>query len=185
MKRSGNFNPRSPHGERHTCAAIGDKPPKISTHAPRTGSDASRSAASFASIPFQPTLPARGATRRILMRTLFFWNFNPRSPHGERHSLEPHEKVSKNFNPRSPHGERQCYEIKARGRIFISTHAPRTGSDDFAAPHSRQGDISTHAPRTGSDQRKCGKCVCFCAISTHAPRTGSDALRRTVTPPEQ
>ena len=36
--------------------------------------------------------------------------------------------------------------------IWISTHAPRTGSDDFAGTDFlRRFDISTHAPRTGSD----------------------------------
>ena len=29
---------------------------------------------------------------------------------------------------------------------------PARGATDFAATHSRQGDISTHAPRTGSDE---------------------------------
>ena len=84
--RSDNFNPRSPHGERRlrrygTSVAIG-----ISTHAPRTGSDVSgflhymhqsnfnpRSPhgerrltlmPSSNDAKFQPTLPARGATRR-------------------------------------------------------------------------------------------------------------------------
>ena len=33
----------------------------------------------------------------------------------------------------------------------ISTHAPRTGSDDTTANIYTHIDISTHAPRTGSD----------------------------------
>ena len=55
------FNPRSPHGERLSARACGDRPRK-----------------------FQSTLPARGATlaRPRLLRPM--GNFNPRSPHGER-----------------------------------------------------------------------------------------------------
>ena len=78
---------------------------------------------------FQSTLPARGATLAITMRTFRACYFNPRSPHGERlHS--PHVcraairfqstlpargatlptgwtvRGQRYFNPRSPHGER-------------------------------------------------------------------------------
>ena len=55
------------------------------------------------------------------------------------------------FNPRSPHGERLPILAKGEKQTYISTHAPRTGSDGV---HRRiRGDvaISTHAPRTGSD----------------------------------
>ena len=79
-----NFNPRSPHGERRGCSTTksrgllfqptlpargattdGDAqapPRKISTHAPRTGSDGIRGRKQLHQKQFQPTLPARGAT---------------------------------------------------------------------------------------------------------------------------
>ena len=100
---------------------------------------------------FQPTLPARGATRK------------------ER------KKLAKNF---------------------ISTHAPRTGSDAQKSFAALQTHISTHAPRTGSDKAyrespgfrhlfqptlpargatpRMKTCRLDEVISTHAPRTGSD-----------
>ena len=78
------FNPRSPHGERH-AAAVADGKDKT----------------------FQPTLPARGATRRCIPQFLRVCNFNPRSPHGER---RVHRRIWGNV-------------------AEISTHAPRTGSD--------------------------------------------------------
>ena len=125
----GNFNPRSPHGERRlrpSCQAHGQG---ISIHAPRTGSDASRKkyipwalisihaprtgsdsgsrcGRSVAAV-FQSTLPARGATFR------------------DRAAPAPQS---------------------------ISIHAPRTGSDRKAARlAARPHGISIHAPRTGSD----------------------------------
>ncbi len=77
---------------------------------------------------FQSTLPARGATRLAvpekrpqhisihaprtgsdccLCRLLPCWqDFNPRSPHGERHCSRGRFPPQGNFNPRSPHGER-------------------------------------------------------------------------------
>ena len=56
------FNPRSPHGERlHTSAHLRANS-KISIHAPRTGSDATKPVALLCALRFQSTLPARGAT---------------------------------------------------------------------------------------------------------------------------
>ena len=124
-----NFNPRSPHGERH-CTAPGH---------PAEGT-------------FQPTLPARGATRFQIKPGNPAENFNPRSPHGERHRHKPDGRPPRHisthaprtgsdlpprsggcsgryFNPRSPHGERPCIVVISRIGIPISTHAPRTGSD--------------------------------------------------------
>ena len=81
---SGNFNPRSPHGERlyHLAQMAGVK--FISIHAPRTGSDAEMEKAKEDECLFQSTLPARGATCVHPAHFSARYNFNPRSPHGER-----------------------------------------------------------------------------------------------------
>ena len=62
FKRTANFNPRSPHGERlqsiwHTAGSF-----HISIHAPRTGSDQLYELGMLSPTQFQSTLPARGAT---------------------------------------------------------------------------------------------------------------------------
>ena len=101
------FNPRSPHGER-----LGVDPGDRAT------------------LKFQSTLPAWGATmswRNDYQKSDYF---NPRSPHGERLTIimkEPSNRsfqstlpawgattpaanrmiTSHYFNPRSPHGERR------------------------------------------------------------------------------
>ena len=59
--RWGNFNPRSPHGERPFAL---------------------QNRALF--VQFQPTLPARGATSSCSGQMPGLIYFNPRSPHGER-----------------------------------------------------------------------------------------------------
>ena len=77
------FNPRSPHGER----------PSADRHAARTVDFNPRSPHGERRLkawqraknpPFQPTLPARGATRTMQDYQNARKNFNPRSPHGER-----------------------------------------------------------------------------------------------------
>ena len=146
----------------------------ISTHAPRTGSDANVLAHIYAYVLFQPTLPARGATAWHIALT-----------------------GSSDFNPRSPHGERQCRKRRIHAMSVISTHAPRTGSDSLRPAPRLCLAISTHAPRTGSDDANKMVSAPFphfnprsphgerqtqqraeqrhILISTHAPRTGSDA----------
>ena len=79
-----NFNPRSPHGERQFRATFQGDPEQISTHAPRTGSDFDLFFAHAVNGRFQPTLPARGATRCPMIQAMVVDHFNPRSPHGER-----------------------------------------------------------------------------------------------------
>ena len=65
---------------------------------------------------------------------------------------------------------------------LISTHAPRTGSDNPRNLHRDRSTISTHAPRTGSDVFR-AQAAPPARISTHAPRTGSDTLPRVVRQP--
>ena len=190
------FNPRSPHGERRRRHERRQRPKK-----------------------FQPTLPARGATkaltesqRRLVISThaprtgsdfgriaTTFWTtyFNPRSPHGERQqSRQPEPPAASNFNPRSPHGERHG-ETRGDARpARISTHAPRTGSDNMSTMKiikrgifqptlpARGATGASSRPSTSSPfqptlpARGATRFYYMRApkgtISTHAPRTGSD-----------
>ena len=56
------FNPRSPRGERRGVDVGVGLRIQISIHAPRGGSDLSKSSSSLQSVVFQSTLPAGGAT---------------------------------------------------------------------------------------------------------------------------
>ena len=126
----------------------------ISIHAPRTGSDLTRA-----------------------LQSCKAFDFNPRSPHGERRGRTPRADVRGNFNPRSPHGERRQLIICLTDRRIISIHAPRTGSDQKVCPIDLDAEISIHAPRTGSDAKVVGGHAERFGISIHAPRTGSDMRR--------
>ena len=110
----------------------------------------------FPTHPFQPTLPARGAT------------------------FPSHEvvKTGVKISTHAPRtGSDHLYAIGKLRLCIISTHAPRTGSDykGFSF-YGRTQSISTHAPRTGSDEETLNS-LRATKISTHAPRTGSDHQR--------
>ena len=124
----GYFNPRSPHGERRAAHQWRTDADGISIHAPRTGSDVSYSAHSFAISIFQSTLPARGATIAIRSGT-------------RTHGISIHA-------PRT--GSDSTTRSASRPRKGISIHAPRTGSDvsvdrvvgsrDYFNPRSPHGE---------------------------------------------
>ena len=84
------------------------QPMGISIHAPREGSDPSRTAPDRSCEKFLSTLPARGATRSIrgLDASLSI------SIHAPREGSDPNRyfqlsRFQTNFYPRSPRGERQ------------------------------------------------------------------------------
>ena len=131
-----NFNPRSPHGERRAVKSLSGATNEISTHAPRTGSD---------------TRTERQGAEAM--------HFNPRSPHGERRGRGCFSdgKVCR-FQPTLPARGATVAPLQRVAHVLISTHAPRTGSDDQGADTYESFAISTHAPRTGSDVLLC--CVC-------------------------
>ena len=171
----------------------------ISIHAPRTGSDTHADYLDSLPLPFQSTLPARGATLLDVM-TVFPDAFQSTLPargatrltncfpsSAKFQSTLPARgaticacktlSASAHFNPRSPHGER-------RGDF----HCPHCGCEHFnpRSPHGerRENDsralrrcvISIHAPRTGSDPQN-RRHAPRVRISIHAPRTGSDRKR--------
>ena len=125
-----NFNPRSPHGERRGGVDSAVSIAAISIHAPRTGSD----------LAFCGFLPVQ---TRISIHA-------PRT--GSDGYRRAWRRVQANFNPRSPHGERHGRAGRRTVQPGISIHAPRTGSDRHRRGWATDSHhISIHAPRTGSD----------------------------------
>ena len=82
---------------------------KISTHAPRVGSDERYDEV----IPYQI-------------------NFNPRSPCGERRYLYADGILTHVFQPTLPVWGATAPEVTRARSFCISTHAPRVGSDPAA-----------------------------------------------------
>ena len=151
-----NFNPRSPHGERQLHSTPTPPAGDISIHAPRTGSDKDDD----------------------LLR-VWLDEISIHAPRTGSDAAFPclAARAYSNFNPRSPHGERHLQIVVCGGFVPISIHAPRTGSDTGMCGGCRVTvGISIHAPRTGSDLFP-AVISCHKYISIHAPSTGSDAER--------
>ena len=125
-----NFNPRSPHGERRGQLQQAGIDFLISIHALLTESDSDEGCTVLKLRLFQSTLSSRRATAPFPSDNRRYYNFNPRSPHGERltfpnfrvfvwafqSTLSSRRATSadargdlrlRDFNPRSPHGERR------------------------------------------------------------------------------
>ena len=146
------FNPRSPHGERRLDYA-----------------------ADVTTTGFQSTLPARGATPAQQGHHCRHADFNPRSPHGERHTLTIDKISTLLFQSTLPARGATKASINSRLSELISIHAPRTGSDPFAAAlvRRRPSDFNPRSPH-GERQINPATMRGSQGISIHAPRTGSD-----------
>ena len=123
------FNPRSPCGERLLHRVDGFDDVRISIHAPRVGSDAQEADHAFDYAEISIHAPRVGSDVEFLERAQRLFDFNPRSPCGER----------------------QQVTISAATVYSISIHAPRVGSDKGHYNGTQDGTISIHAPRVGSD----------------------------------
>ena len=103
----GDFNPRSPCGERPQGLSSGALRGEISIHAPRVGSDLAVQVSSPASLTFQSTLPVWGATQDFLGVVLW----KDISIHAPRVGSDLYQSgvvpLPLYFNPRSPCGERR------------------------------------------------------------------------------
>mgnify|MGYP003370951916 CR=1 FL=1 len=106
LRPHGDFNPRSPHGERPAGSIQHILHRTISIHAPRTGSDS--------------LLQQNGRTGR---------HFNPRSPHGERHVGFNLQVTQIRFQSTLPARGATRGWFTEENFTYISIHAPRTGSD--------------------------------------------------------
>ena len=128
------FNPRSPHGERHASG----QPEHASGQ------------------QFQPTLPARGATPYNVDYEGGTGKFQPTLPaRGATESSQWSMRMRNNFNPRSPHGERHAYVRTDPAGNIISTHAPRTGSDG-GVPERHRAPLNFN-PRSPHGERRLRK----------------------------
>ena len=81
------------------------------------------------------------------------------------------------FNPRSPCGERLALHLGLPFQVVFQSTLPVRGATYGDVFFGGFSIISIHAPRAGSDLRICFSSQIF-EISIHAPRAGSDVLLR-------
>ena len=101
----------------------------ISIHAPRTGSDNTPLALFVWYALISIHAPRTGSDSCMLFPLLVKIDFNPRSPHGERHRAEMLVKNMWTFQSTLPARGATCARLLASALLLISIHAPRTGSD--------------------------------------------------------
>ena len=98
----------------------------ISIHSPRMGRDG-LVGHHVAGIVISIHSPRMGRDLYRLRSLPPLFNFNPLSPHGERHSASRSPPGRWYFNPLSPHGERHGRRHRRGRRHRISIHSPRMG----------------------------------------------------------
>ena len=192
------FNPRSPHGERRSACIWMARHTAFQSTLPARGATR-RKARCCTSTSFQSTLPARGATSLPATRTSSESSFQSTLPARGATNVRmdiPIHKLS--FQSTLP-ARGATQRGQPRGQFdFISIHAPRTGSDDFANIERKIDNVfqstlpargatrcrwltaslrrfQSTLPARGATRCNSGKHGESGLISIHAPRTGSDA----------
>ena len=171
-KEGGNFNPRSPRGERRCSRSFGCRRQE-----------------------FQSTLPARGATHGavdvladhaisihapregsdvdigILMHPVIITIHAPREGSD---MLTTAQKTPKSyFNPRSPRGERLPFIIFIISQKQFQSTLPARGATRSRAFLRLSRAISIHAPREGSDFIICIVCLLTNLFQSTLPARGA------------
>ena len=214
----GNFNPHSPCGERpidahradaynrisiHTPLAGSDTVAPFSTicatisiHTPLAGSDCRTHVSIHAPLPFQSTLPLRGATQSYNDAAAFAAKFQSTLPLrgatsffrriGALVKISIHTPLAGSdtgrwgsgyglpyFNPHSPCGERRSLWTKRLASVRFQSTLPLRGATNAAKSVGLSQNISIHTPLAGSDASERHSFMDFC-ISIHTPLAGSD-----------
>ena len=133
---------------------------------------------------FQPTLPARGATRRPDSRTpgKAISTHAPRTGSDTTGILRSPDSVY--FNPRSPHGERPIRSMEIVTTITFQPTLPARGATCYTPTAIQSTAFQPTLPARGATGADRHYALMSIKISTHAPRTGSDRRRlRRATPP--
>ena len=127
--RSGTISIHAPRTGSDVTDSRNTVNPNISIHAPRTGSDTAH------------TTSISGLN-----------DFNPRSPHGERHLDSRVDTLEQSgFQSTLPARGATFWEPFARNNILFQSTLPARGATTAGSSSATSKDISIHAPRTGSD----------------------------------
>ncbi|SPU26668.1 Uncharacterised protein [Bifidobacterium bifidum] len=203
----GDFNPRSPDGERPCSVPARSHSTLFQSTLPGWG-------ATYSSVPavsgtvFQSTLPGWGATRVGVtadaiqvefQSTLPGWGATQFAPScaplpaifqstlpgwGATSCPRPPCAWWTHFNPRSPDGERPGFTDAMKANVLFQSTLPGWGATAWRRVRWRRRIISIHAPRMGSDMAHVRRRRISWRISIHAPRMGSDDKLLAPIPPD-
>ena len=112
------------------------------------------------------------------LSSIFFKNFNPRSPYGERPPRRISSGLHTQFQSTLPLRGATMAVFEDLDSWLISIHAPLTGSDKRLPLKSTLIPISIHAPLTGSDGRVRAKMDAYRRFQSTLPLRGAtDGIR--------
>ena len=205
LQRMMNFNPLSPHGERHVLPGKQRVSLLFQSTLPAWGETVFARFASLIGNRFQSTLPAWGETRKRLLHatgqtvfqsTLPAWGETRREVDGQRparisiHSprmgRDPKYSIQRlyvtDFNPLSPHGERLA-DKQAQCALFVfQSTLPAWGETMQRRERQLEHIISIHSPRMGRDGHGQVSAGHGGRISIHSPRMGRDPFGKMLYP---
>ena len=145
-----NFNPRSPHGERQIQQGTNEVL-DISIHAPRTGSDPWWEEATVSKM-ISIHAPRTGSDADFRRDLWGNQHFNPRSPHGERPPEALNIYCHYIFQSTLPaRGATHSSFWGSISRMRFQSTLPARGATVNIDELFAASGISIHAPRTGSD----------------------------------
>ena len=178
------FNPRSPCGERRYAARKAATSAEFQSTLPVWGATTVLNAYGIAA-EFQSTLPVWGATRIDPNSRNWLYDFNPRSPCGER-LLVVHKRWDRpNISIHAPRvGSDLFMPATSAAAALVQSTLPVWGATGRANGRRDHPTISIHAPRVGSDAARMILDLSD-GISIHAPRVGSDSNRNDFRPRER
>ena len=150
FEKRGNFNPRSPHGERRADVKLTLKQCSFQSTLPARGAT-DRVELKDRAFLFQSTLPARGATLELL-KTAVYQSFQSTLP-ARGATLELLKTaVYQSFQSTLPaRGATRGREANTKA-MLISIHAPRTGSD--LTPRNWNAHQKNFNPRSPHGERR-------------------------------
>ena len=102
----------------------------ISIHAPTRGATGSAGGADTSGA-ISIHAPTRGATGTRSTKTVYLFNFNPRSHEGSDTDTHCPRITTENFNPRSHEGSDKLYH-NSHNKAVISIHAPMRGATSMS-----------------------------------------------------
>ncbi len=145
-----NFNPRSPCGERLLRVRIPGRHPIFQPTLPVRGATIHRASSSPAS-RISTHAPRAGSDVGGIRLYCQLVDFNPRSPCGERRGISQATERTQEFQPTLPvRGATASSGSGSQSFLFQPT-LPVRGATDWLPKNARRDYISTHAPRAGSD----------------------------------
>ncbi len=131
-------------------------------------------------LPFQSTLPVRGATGVSAPGNPDLANFNPRSPCGERHNATDVRLRDAQISIHAPRAGSDALEVVAgAGAVQFQSTLPVRGATRKGTGQVVYCEFQSTLPVRGATVEPGPGRTCR-MISIHAPRAGSDHARRRV-----